>query len=63
MAGDEAASAAVVGGGHGEQPLAVLVGQYGASRLQSMMLTATGVADLDGAERQQALTRLREGLN
>ncbi|MFF3488426.1 hypothetical protein ACFYXC_34905 [Streptomyces sp. NPDC002701] len=32
------------------------------SRLQSMMLTVTGIADLEGAEQQEALIWLREGL-
>lgn len=59
---DDDALAALVRSGHGEQPLAVLVAQYGASRLQSMVLIVTGVAELDVAEQQEALAQLREGL-
>ncbi|WP_404200131.1 hypothetical protein [Streptomyces tauricus] len=46
----------------GEQPLAVLVAQYGASRVQSMLLVVTGIARLDGAAQQEALAELRQGL-
>ncbi|MFE9687318.1 hypothetical protein [Streptomyces sp. NPDC006285] len=58
-AGDEHAVAAVV---RGEQPLAVLVAQYGGSRLQGIMLDVTGIADLEGDEQQEALNQLRQGL-
>ncbi|WP_404199217.1 hypothetical protein [Streptomyces tauricus] len=61
-AGDDDALAALVRGGLGEQPLAVMVAEYGASRVQSMLLVVSGIADLDGAEQQEALAVLREGL-
>ncbi|MFF3484169.1 hypothetical protein ACFYXC_12915 [Streptomyces sp. NPDC002701] len=61
-ADDSDALAALVRGGHGERALAVLVAQYGASRVQSMLLVVTGIADLEGADQQQALAQLREGL-
>ncbi|MEU5836410.1 hypothetical protein ABZ820_22450 [Streptomyces diacarni] len=60
--GDDGALAALVQSGHGERPLAELVAQYGASRLQSMVLVASGIADLDEVERQEALAAFREGL-
>ncbi|MER7682182.1 MULTISPECIES: hypothetical protein [unclassified Streptomyces] len=58
---DDDALAALVQSGHGERPLAELVAQYGASRLQTVVLVATGIAHLDGAEQQEALTQWREG--
>ncbi|MFC9219740.1 hypothetical protein ACFT8W_02800 [Streptomyces hygroscopicus] len=61
-ADDNDALAALVRSGHGEQPLAVLIAQYGASRLQSTVLIVTGIASLEGADRQEALAELREGL-
>lgn len=61
-ADDDEALAALIRSGHGEQPLAVLIAQYGTSRLQTMVLLATGIADLDGDDRQEALAELREGL-
>ncbi|MGW0572993.1 hypothetical protein [Streptomyces tauricus] len=61
-AGDNDALAALAGRGAGEQPLAVLVAQYGASRVQSMLLVVTGIARLDGAAQQEALAELRQGL-
>lgn len=60
-ADDNDALAALVRRGHGEQPLAVLVARYGASRVQSMVLVVTGIAGLDGAGREEALAELREG--
>ena len=61
-AGDDDALIALVRSGHGERPLAELVAQYGASRLQGMVLIVTGIADLDGIDQQEALAELREGL-
>ncbi|MFI9588173.1 hypothetical protein ACIHCQ_41785 [Streptomyces sp. NPDC052236] len=61
-AGDDDALAALARSGHGERSLAELVAQYGASRLQSMVLVVTGIAGLDGVDRQKALAELREGL-
>ncbi|WP_404200416.1 hypothetical protein [Streptomyces tauricus] len=61
-AGDDDALAALARGGGGEQPLAVMVAQYGASRVQSMLLVVTGIAGLDGADQQEALAELRQGL-
>ncbi|MBQ0855661.1 MULTISPECIES: hypothetical protein [Streptomyces] len=61
-AGDDEALAALAGGGQGEQSLAVMVAQYGASRVQSMLLVVTGIAGLDGADQQKALAELRQGL-
>ncbi|MCW8102659.1 hypothetical protein [Streptomyces tauricus] len=61
-AGDDDALAALAGRGVGEQPLAVMVAQYGASRVQNMLLVVTGIADLEGSAQQEALAQLREGL-
>ncbi|MER5561181.1 hypothetical protein ABT071_21510 [Streptomyces sp. NPDC002506] len=60
--GDEDALAALVRGGQREQPLAQLITQYGASRLQSMLLVVTGINRLDGPDLQEALSAFREGL-
>ncbi|MEV5781301.1 hypothetical protein ACGFWD_42230 [Streptomyces sp. NPDC048448] len=60
-ASDDDALATLVQSGHGERSLAELVAQYGASRLQTVVLVATGIAHLDGAEQQEALTQWREG--
>ncbi|WP_329525222.1 hypothetical protein [Streptomyces sp. NBC_01462] len=60
-ASDDDALATLVQSGHGERALAELVAQYGASRLQTVVLVATGIAHLDGAEQQEALTQWREG--
>ncbi|GHE12061.1 hypothetical protein [Streptomyces alanosinicus] len=54
--------AALVRSGHGERPLAELIAQYGDTRLQNVVLVVTGIAGLDGADRQEALAELREGL-
>ncbi|MFK8906853.1 hypothetical protein [Streptomyces sp. YS-3] len=59
---DEAALTALVNGGRDEQPLGVLVARYGATQLQNLLLIVTGIADLEGIERQEALTQFREGL-
>ncbi|MFE4915840.1 hypothetical protein ACFRCX_30510 [Streptomyces sp. NPDC056652] len=59
---DNDALAALMRGAHSEQPLAVLVAQYGTSRMQGMMLVVTGIASLDGADQQEALAEFREGL-
>jgi hypothetical protein len=61
-AGDDGALVVLIQSGHGERPLAELVAQYGASRLQSMVLVVTGIADLDEVDQQEALAELREGL-
>ncbi|MFJ2263506.1 hypothetical protein ACIOKD_35285 [Streptomyces sp. NPDC087844] len=59
-ADDRGALAALVRGGHGEQPLAVLVAQYGASRAERALLFVTGIAGIEGADRQEALAQLRK---
>lgn len=61
-AGDDDALAVLARAGYGEQPLAVLVARYGASRLQNMLLVVTGIAELDGSAQQQAMAQFREGL-
>ncbi|MFF3505359.1 hypothetical protein [Streptomyces sp. NPDC003247] len=61
-ADDDDALAALVRGGHGEQPLAVLIAEFGASRLQTMVLIVAGIPNMDGADRQEALAELREGV-
>ncbi|GAA2906376.1 hypothetical protein GCM10010524_42660 [Streptomyces mexicanus] len=61
-ADDDDALAALVHRGPGEQPLAMLVARYGASRLQTMVLVATGITGLDGTALQEAMAELREGL-
>ncbi|MFD4604358.1 hypothetical protein ACFWPQ_40875 [Streptomyces sp. NPDC058464] len=58
---DNDALAALVRGGHDEQPLAALIAEFGVSRMQTMVLIATGISDQDGADRQEALTE-SEGL-
>ncbi|MCX4580366.1 hypothetical protein OHB41_45885 [Streptomyces sp. NBC_01571] len=59
---DDDALAVLVQSGHGERPLAELVAQYGASRLHCMVLIVTGIANLDGADQQEALAELQKGL-
>ncbi|MFI1416084.1 hypothetical protein ACH4Y0_40170 [Streptomyces sp. NPDC020707] len=61
-AGDDDALAALARRGGGEQSLAVMVAQYGASRVQGMLLVVTGIAGLDGADQHKALAELRQGL-
>ncbi|MFE9687853.1 hypothetical protein [Streptomyces sp. NPDC006285] len=59
---DSDALAALVRGGPGEEPLAMLVARYGASRVQNMLLVVTGIAHLEGADQQRAMAELRQGL-
>ncbi|MDQ1035371.1 hypothetical protein QFZ75_001787 [Streptomyces sp. V3I8] len=58
-ADDSDALAALV---RGEQSLAVLVAQYGASRVQSMLLVVTDITGLEGADQQKTLAELWQGL-
>ncbi|WP_307542755.1 hypothetical protein [Streptomyces sp. V3I8] len=57
-ADDSGALVALMRGGQGEQSSAVLVAQYSAGRVQSMLLVVTGIAGMDGADRQRALAEL-----
>jgi hypothetical protein len=61
-ADDSGALVALMRGGQGEQSSAVLVAQYSAGRVQSMLLVVTGIAGMDGADRQRALAELRQSL-
>ncbi|MFE9688157.1 hypothetical protein, partial [Streptomyces sp. NPDC006285] len=56
---DSDALAALVRGGPGEEPLAMLVARCGASRVQNMLLVVTGIAHLEGADQQRAMAELR----
>ncbi|MEU3953589.1 hypothetical protein AB0F45_14915 [Streptomyces achromogenes] len=60
--GDDDALAALARGGSGEQPLAVLVAEFGESRLLKMVLAATGIDGLEGTELEQAVAEYRQSI-
>ncbi|MGV9884537.1 hypothetical protein [Streptomyces sp. NPDC003006] len=47
-ANDDDALSALARGGHDEQPLAMLIAEFGASRLQTMVLIVTDIPNPDG---------------
>ncbi|MFF2751336.1 hypothetical protein ACFVVA_38095 [Kitasatospora sp. NPDC058048] len=62
-AGDDDALAALAQDVPGEQPLAVLVAEYGTLMLENTLLTITGIRGLPEAEQQEAIEVFNGTLN
>ncbi|MFD0393319.1 hypothetical protein ACFQ3Z_15925 [Streptomyces nogalater] len=61
-ADNDDALATLMRGGPSETPLAALVAQYGASRVQTTILVITGITKLNGAALDEAMAQFRQGL-
>ncbi|MEU2441808.1 hypothetical protein ABZ595_37350 [Streptomyces rubradiris] len=60
--GDDDALAALVRGGSGERPLAVLIAEFGESRLLKMVLVVLGIEGLEGADLERAVAEYGQSI-